>query len=252
MPTRSYAGLSTRPNVAQIRRELAEFGYAPDDINDLIRYTSEDPSRPNKEWKVPNAAGFITLRYLGHSRFTLEDHREFRGKRASHQRRDGVYSEGKGLPARKQSGRERDTHMATARGRRAATAPAPAPEPEANGEVDFQKYLDKDLSPTMQDYVEWFEENVAALEDVPVDKLLTLGSALYPHFQKSDFNIARREERKANRAPAPEPEPEPESAKPAAKGRGRGRAAVPAPEPAAPPARRRGRTAAKAGAEAPY
>src|SRR5215469_15182224 len=73
MPTRSYADLSTRPNVAQIRRELAEFGYAPDDINDLIRYTSEDPSRPNKEWKVPNAAGFITLRYLGHSRFTLED-----------------------------------------------------------------------------------------------------------------------------------------------------------------------------------
>jgi hypothetical protein len=143
-----------------------------------------------------------------------------------------------------------------ARGRRSATrsAPPPEPEPEQNGEFDYQRYLDKDLSPTMADYVTWYEENVAALEDVPVDKLLTSGVYLYGHFQKSDFNIQQREARRAARAPAPEPEPEP--VKPAGRGRPRGRAAAapePEPEPAPAPARRgRGRTAARAGAEAPY
>jgi hypothetical protein len=140
--------------------------------------------------------------------------------------------------------------MPPARGRRStAAAAAPPAEPESNGEVDFQKYLDKDLSPTMSDYVEWFEDNVASLEDVPIDKLLALGSALYPHFQKSDFNIDRREARKAARAPEPETEP---AAKPA-RGRPR-RAAAPEPEPEPAPApARKGRGRAKAAAaEAPY
>jgi hypothetical protein len=146
--------------------------------------------------------------------------------------------------------------MPPARGRRAATQPAPAPEPEPenNGQVDFQKYLDKDLSPTMSDYVDWFEENVASLDDVPVDKILALGSSLYPHFQKSEFNVSRREARKAERAPEPEPEP----AKPAARSGRRGRPAAqpepePEPEPTPAPARRgRGRQPKAAAAEAPY
>jgi len=143
--------------------------------------------------------------------------------------------------------------MPPAKGRRSTTAakPAPAPEPSQNGEVDYQKYLDKDISPTMSDYIEWFEENVAALEDVPVDKLFVLGSSMYGHFQKSEMNITRREARRAARQPAPEPEPEP--AKPAGRARHGRSAPAPEPEPAPAPARRgRGRIARAATAEAPY
>lgn len=249
-----------RANVTEIRgRLMTEFGYTYDAANDVIKYTAQNTTSPASEWKTPDAEGFITLRYHGLSRFTLEDHTEKSGKPLPIRKRMEYNREDKGLPARKQvtPPSRRDTHMPPARGRRAATQPAPAPEPEPeqNGQVDFQKYLDKDLSPTMSDYVEWFEDNVASLDDVPVDKILALGSSLYPHFQKSDFNIERRESRKAERAPAPEPEP----AKPAARAGRRGRppaaAPEPEPEPAAPaPAARRGRgrQAKAATAEAPY
>jgi len=240
--------------VRTIAAELMnEYGYSEDNAYLALNYTAMDKRRPNKEWKVPNSAGFITLRYLGRGRFTLEDHREKSRKGVAPTRRMAYTRESKGTPSAK-SERE-DTHMPPARGRRSTqTAPPPAPEPEENGQIDYQKYLDKDLSPTMTDYVTWFEDNVAALEDVPVDKLLVLGSSLYPHFQKSDFNITRREARRAGRQDEVEPEPEPE---PAPRKRGRpsnaskaAAAAAAAPPPA--PARRRGRTPAKAGAEAPY
>jgi hypothetical protein len=131
-----------------------------------------------------------------------------------------------------------------------------APEPEvaaANGEAeDFGKYLDKPLTATMEDYVTWFEDNVAKLEEVPVDKLLALGSTLYPKFQKSDFNISQREARAAER------EPEPEPAKPT---RGRSTAKSAASKPAGRSAAKstgrsttRGRSTAAAGStpEAPF
>jgi hypothetical protein len=250
---RTRVPIPPRANVVEIRKELIEtYGYTYDAANDVIRYTVERYKLVGKasEWKTPDAEGFITVRYHGLSRFTLEDHREFPKKALAISRRMAYTSGSKGIPARNSA--RRDTSMPPAKGRRAATrsAPAPEPEPEANGQVDFQKYLDKDLSPTMADYVTWFEDNVAALEDVPIDKLLALGSSLYPHFQKSDFNIERRESRRVERTPEPEPEP----AKPA---RGRPRrtaAAAPEPEPAPAPARR-GRSrgaAAKATAEAPY
>jgi hypothetical protein len=250
-----------RANVTEIRgRLMDEFGYTYDAANDVIRYTAQNTTSPASEWKTPNAEGFITLRYHGLSRFTLEDHREFPGKGLAIRKRMEYNREDKGLPARKHvtATSRRDTHMPPARGRRAATQPAPAPEPEPenNGQVDFQKYLDKDLSPTMSDYVDWFEENVASLDDVPVDKILALGSSLYPHFQKSDFNIERREARKTSRQPEPEPEPAP--AKPAARAGRRGRPAAqpepePEPEPTPAPARRgRGRQPKAAAAEAPY
>jgi hypothetical protein len=146
--------------------------------------------------------------------------------------------------------------MPPAKGRRAATAPPPPAEPEANGEVDYQRYIDKDLSPTMADFVTWFEDNVASLDDLPVDKILTIGIATYGHFQRSDFNVERREARRAARQtarPEPEPEPEPAPAKPAGRGRSRRAAAAPEPEPEPAPARRgRGRSSRSAGAEAPY
>jgi hypothetical protein len=151
------------------------------------------------------------------------------------------------------------------RGRR----PAPEPEPEQNGEVDLQKYLSKDLTPTMLDYTEWFEENVAPLADLRKDlpRILYLGVTLYSHFQRSDFNVERREERRAERASAREPEPEPAAtrsrrAKPAAastepagsNGRARSRGKPAAAKPAAKPAattRGRGKPAAAAKPAAP-
>jgi hypothetical protein len=146
-----------------------------------------------------------------------------------------------------------------------------APEPEtaaANGEVvDYQKYVDKPFSPTMLDYIEWFEANVANLDKLEVDKILVLGVSMYSHFQKSDFNIERREDRKAEReqtrASEPESEPEPAPATRARRGAAKPATARSAPRsarsagkaPAGKPARARGRAAAAAdadGGDAPF
>jgi hypothetical protein len=242
-------------NVIEIRKILVtRYGFTPDEARYVVKFTADDVRRPAKEWKVPDADGFITLRYVALSRFELEDHTEKKS------------GKGVAIPARQEYTRgskakmphpRRDSPMPAARGRRSAPVAPPEPEPEENGQVDFQKYLDKDLSPTMADYVTWFEDNVAALEDVPIDKLLALGSSLYPHFQKSEFNISRRDARRGERAAResePEPEPEPEPA-PVRRGRGRPPKAAAAPPPPAPAPARRGRgrpPKAAATAEAPY
>jgi len=112
--------------------------------------------------------------------------------------------------------------------KRRTTTKAAEPEaevPEENGEVDFQKYLDKNPSPTMLDYVEWMEANVGNLDEIPSDRLIMLGIQLYSHFQKSDFNVERREARRAEREAASEPEEPEEPEKPA---RGRGARTAPA------------------------
>jgi len=117
--------------------------------------------------------------------------------------------------------------MATARGRRTA----PEPEPASDGEPDFEIYLTKDLSATMTDYGTWFEDNVADLDKVDPARLLALGSTLYPYFQKSDFNVQRRQERRDARAADSTPEPTPEPT-PARRGRGSkntAKAGTPAP-----------------------
>jgi hypothetical protein len=145
----------------------------------------------------------------------------------------------------------------------------PAPETaEANGEVvDYQKYVDKPFSPTMTDYIEWFEANVANLDTLEVDKILVLGVSMYSHFQKSEFNIERREDRKAEReqtrASEPESEPEPEPATRTRRGSAKPAAARSAPRgarsaakaPAGKPARARSRAASAAnadGGDAPF
>jgi hypothetical protein len=156
-----------------------------------------------------------------------------------------------GRPGRAQSTSRRKEMP---RGSRARTAPEPEVA-EQNGDAeDFGKYLDKPLTATMEDYVTWFEANVARLEDVPVDKLLSLGSTLYPKFQKSDYNIQRREERAAAREPEPEPETRPargsrSTAKPAT-GKPAGRSAA----KSAGRSTTRGRTTAAAGTtpDAPF
>jgi hypothetical protein len=257
-----------RYDAATIKQALTSiYRFTKEQADYIVRYTMDDREHPSKEWKT--RSGFITLRYFGADKFALEDSRGNSGKALPISRRKRYNPESKGIP---EATSRKDSRMPpTARGRRStAPPPAPEPEPESNGVVDFQRYLDKDLTPTMQDFVVWFEENVAELEDVPIDKLLTLGPRLYGQFQRSDFNRSQREARRSERAerrrPEPEPEPEPEPA-PARRGRGRPAAkaaaaparsaarsapAKPAPEQAAAPARRGRRSSAKSSAEAPY
>jgi hypothetical protein len=118
---------------------------------------------------------------------------------------DSRYTQGTNPETRKVG-----TEMPPRRNARRA-APEPEPEAPANGEVDYQKYVDKPFSPTMTDYIEWFEQNVASLDELDVERILVLGVSMYSHFQKSDFNIERREERRSQRATsraAAEDEPE--------------------------------------------
>lgn len=147
------------------------------------------------------------------------------------------------------------------RGRRAAAAPV-EPEVEEVEENPFERHLTKELSPTMQDYAEWFEQEVASFDDVEPDRLLALGSTLYPHFQKSEMNQKRREARRSQRAVAPvdEPEEEEEAPAPARKGRtvaktapAKAAATEPAAaKPAAPARTTRSRRAAATSDAAPY
>lgn len=132
------------------------------------------------------------------------------------------------------------------RGRRAAAAAPVEPEPEPAEETagQFDHHLTKDLSPTMQDYGDWFHQNVADIDELgktDPGRLLALGSTLYPHFQKSDLNQERRAARKSGRAAAADPESEPEPAPAPARGR---RTVAAAPAATAPAKPRRGRAAA--------
>lgn len=120
-----------------------------------------------------------------------------------------------------------------------------APEPETasqNGDaVDFAKFVTKDLTPKMLDYVEWFEANVSGLDSLEVDRILALGVSMYKYFQTSDFNVERTEQRRAEREAATEPASEPEVAAPARSARARSAAKPAAAKPA--PAKPAGRTA---------
>ena len=151
--------------------------------------------------------------------------------------------------------------------------PAAPVEPEANGDMTdeergeaAQRYLTKPFTPTMEDYVEWFETYVSPLADLRKDlpRILVLGIQLYGlYFQKSPFNRERTAERRAERASAAAPEPV-QPARPA-RGRkpatattaagngtpaGRGRKPAAAKDEPATPARR-GRPPKAAAAAAP-
>jgi hypothetical protein len=140
------------------------------------------------------------------------------------------YTQGRTVPNRSGKAKQETTKGNTMPPRKARTA---APEPEVaeqnGGEVDFQKYLTKPLSATMTDYVEWFEANVGNLDKIEVDRILVLGTTMYSHFQRSDFNIERREARRAEREEAA---PEPEVAAPARSGRARSTAKATPAKPA--------------------
>jgi hypothetical protein len=95
-------------NVIEIRKELmSKYGYTYNDANLVLLHTAEQHrlTGRDQEWKVPDAEGFITVRYHELSRFTIEDHREFPRKRVA-SRPDMEYNRsGKGLPARDRKGK---------------------------------------------------------------------------------------------------------------------------------------------------
>jgi len=142
----------------------------------------------------------------------------------------------------------------------------PEPEAPANGEVNLQKYVTKDFSPTMADYITWMDEALPGWDKLEVDRILVLGVQAYSDFQKSDFNIQRRAERRAEREQgAADPEPaapatrtrrasaKPAPATTARAGARSGRAAGNG-KPPAKPARTRSRATAgtAAGGDAPF
>jgi len=215
-----------RPETANVL-ELIEAlkAWFPESVirDTIIPYTVQEQKRlgSGRDWKAGDDGGFVTIRYFGLSRFSLEDHTGNTHEKGLAKRVPSRYSSGKA------TSRKRRERMATARGRRTA----PEPEPASDGEPDFEIYLTKDLSATMTDYGTWFEDNVADLDKVDPARLLALGSTLYPYFQKSDFNVQRRQERRDARAADSTPEPTPEPT-PARRGRGSkntAKAGTPAP-----------------------
>ncbi len=116
-------------------------------------------------------------------------------------------------------------------------------EEELEPEFDPQPYLDMPLTATMVDYVQWWRENVGDPDQIESDLLITLGARFYNIFQKSEFNITRRNARRAERVSTRtakaaangevEEEPEEEEAPPK---RTRARAAAGRPARAAKPA----------------
>jgi hypothetical protein len=144
------------------------------------------------------------------------------------------YTQGKTeTPSRKTGKAEPDRRKGTKTmpPKRTARKADPEPEASANGEVDLQKYVTKDFSPTMADYVTWMDEVMPGWDKLEVDRILVLGVQLYSHFQKSDFNIDQREARRAERAQGGADAEDGEEAP--ARGRTRKSAAAPAkPAPA--------------------
>lgn len=109
-------------------------------------------------------------------------------------------------PARYTSGRPQAANkpmketLMPARTRRAPKA-APEPEPEVAeaAEFDPEAYLNKDLTATMKDYVQWWRDEVGDPDEIDSELLITLGARFYNIFQKSQFNIDQREARRAER-----------------------------------------------------
>jgi hypothetical protein len=129
------------------------------------------------------------------------------------------------------------------------TKPVAAEENGSRSKLDnLEKYLNRDFTPVMADYVEWFTANVGDPDQLASDRLIVLAVNFYSEFQASDFNRERREERRAAREQAAEPEPEPAKA---TTRRGRGRPAAAAKPAAAKPGRKPGRkpAAASSGAD---
>jgi hypothetical protein len=239
----------------------------------------------------PCPGGFVEVKYYGrgqpptrHHLYTIIEHimspeerARFAEQRGNKQRKRVAAGKTPRYTQSKDETPSRDTGKAEPKQPKGKTMPPkrttrkadPEPEAPANGEVDLQKYVTKDFSATMADYVTWMDDNVPGWDKMEVDRILVLGVQLYSHFQKSDFNIQRRAERKADRAqggsepeedeaPAPRTRTRKAPAKPATASSGRsgarsGRSAGNGKAPAKPASRRTRASAGTAsGGDAPF
>lgn len=146
-----------------------------------------------------------------------------------------------------------------ARARAAVEPEVEATEPEDNGVKDYTGYATKEPTAAMQDYVQWLGD-VGAKPEFGTQKEeaafahgVRLGGTLRMEFQRSEFNQAQREARRAAKLAdsAAEPaEAEVEEA-PAPKATGRKPRAAAAPKPAAPK-RGRGKPVGAASGAQPF
>lgn len=145
---------------------------------------------------------------------------------------DKDYTQRKTMPRRSGKAAKEATKGTAMAPRKPRTAPEPETASQNGDAVDFAKFVAKDLTPKMVDYVTWFEANVAGLDTLEVDRILALGVSMYKYFQTSEFNAEQTEARRAEREAATEAAPEPEVAAPARSGRTRSTAKPTAAKPA--------------------
>jgi len=198
----------------------------------------------------PITGGILHIRYRGnvsgrrgHRLYELEadvmnkeEQAEFNRKRGLPTATRKVYTQEEAMPSRYSSGKAKTRQR---KGRRempprksttkARTAPEPAEQP-ANGEngddlaSKVQKALDKETySATMNDYLDWFTENVVDPSDLSgdLDRLMVMTLQFYGPFQRSDFNASQRDKRATERETAKQAQEEPEEPAKPARGRGR-------------------------------
>lgn len=235
------ARLPRMPGSVLMKRLHQEYHFTEDHSLDLMKQAAVDGHALHGN---PAGRGYIDIIYHGKSSFSIEEIiRNFPSGVAPTRRVD--YTKRNDKPRRVTS---RRANQMPPRGRKAAAAEV-APEPEVDETDPLLKHLTKDLSATMEDYVDWLEQEYPELLKEGWDRIAVFAVYAYPTFQKSDFNIERRSARKAERAasaPAAE-EPEPETEAPARRGR---KAAAPAKAAAKPAPPRRGKAAAATAA--PY
>jgi hypothetical protein len=81
------------------------------------------------------------------------------------------------------------------RGTKAATTETA----ESNGEVDYTIYATKDVTATMEDFAAWLNQEVGDLNKMDAVRIVSLAGTLRMEFQRSDFNVERRETRRTER-----------------------------------------------------
>ena len=227
--TAVIVGKPARSNVPEIIAALLRCGFDEGEIREtILPVTAQDKLRPSKEWKTSD--GWVTLRYHGLSRFSLEHTVIPRGKRVVNTPPRG-YSRISDPVRDLQKGKT----MPPARGRRASAPPVES-EP-VNGEVDYGTYLDKAPTAKMTDYATWFEDHllISMIWASPIRRGSRHWARPCTRPWKSEFRSSSRSEKRRAERSAPEPEAEAPArtqrgargAKPAAAtGRGRGRRAT--------------------------
>jgi hypothetical protein len=215
--------------------QLRKLGFEPSRAYRVIEIAQE-----YGESREPIADGSISVKRAGGSTFYVEINRVNPSVRNRPvqvaQSSDGRYSSSTGKKGKADTipGKQRSRTMP----RKAAVT---EPEVDETDEApDYTVYADKDITPTMEDFHEWLEQEVGIELDL---RSVALGGTLRMEFQKSQFNKDRRAQRQAERA-AGNGASENEDEAPTPR-RGRGKAAA-EPKDETPAPARRGRQAAAA------